>query len=62
MITPANEYEVLQLLMADMRDRLTAYPGTPTIVQSPCCCVAVCVMQALACSIDPIALLYVRLS
>ena len=26
-ITPANEYEVLQLLLADMRDRLTAYPG-----------------------------------
>ena len=26
-VSQANEYEVLQLLMADMRDRLTAYPG-----------------------------------
>lgn len=28
-VSPANEYEVLQLLLADMRDRLTAYPGVP---------------------------------
>ncbi|DBA68672.1 TPA: hypothetical protein ACH3X2_013468 [Trebouxia sp. C0005] len=27
-ISQSNEYEVLQLLMADMRDRLTAYPGS----------------------------------
>lgn len=27
-VSQANEYEVLQLLMADMRDRLTAYPGS----------------------------------
>ena len=26
-VSQANEYEVLQLLLADMRDRLTAYPG-----------------------------------
>ncbi len=26
-VSQSNEYEVLQLLMADMRDRLTAYPG-----------------------------------
>ena len=26
-ITPENEYEVLQLVMADLRDRMQAYPG-----------------------------------
>ena len=26
-ITPANEYEVLQLLLADCRDRFSAYAG-----------------------------------
>ena len=27
LVSQSNEYEVLQLLLADMRDRLTAYPG-----------------------------------
>ncbi|KAL3145868.1 hypothetical protein ABBQ38_015239 [Trebouxia sp. C0009 RCD-2024] len=27
-VSQSNEYEVLQLLLADMRDRLTAYPGS----------------------------------
>lgn len=40
-VSQANEYEVLQLLLADMRDRLTAYPGVPQneykIGQKSCC-------------------------
>lgn len=34
-VSQPNEYEVLQLLMADMRDRLTAYPGVQHTITSP---------------------------
>ena len=35
-VSPANEYEVLQLLLADCRDRFTAYGGAPPRRLSRC--------------------------
>ena len=34
-VSPANEYEVLQLLLSDCRDRLTNFNSEPTFSRSP---------------------------
>lgn len=37
-LSQANEYEVLQLLLADMRDRLTSFEGTHCLAMAPEAC------------------------
>ena len=45
-LSQANEYEVLQLLLADMRDRLTSFQGAYSLETATEACLPGCSLQA----------------